>query len=392
MSVPTPTSAALDAFGRSLAAWLTHQALPIWRGPGRRLDGAFVEALEEDARPAIFPRRLRVQPRQVYVYAQAMRFGWRGPARAIIAAGFEAMDRDHLRTDGLYRTLVADDGTPLDETATVYDHAFILLALATWSQAAPDVTGLEDRAVALRERLLAKAMRPRGLVEAGPYPYQANAQMHLLEACQAWMRVGQNAGWAALADDIVARARTRFIDPGSGALFEFFDADWRVTPQAVEQIEPGHQFEWATLLLRQGRLTGDAALAPIARQLFTVGERGLFDCPPVAADVMNIEGSKTGVARFWPQTEWLKAALALAEAAEGNEREGLLCSAVKAASAVELYLKPNGLWRDRRTETGGFEAGPSPASSFYHLMAAVEQFNLAAEARISPGVTRIDLA
>ncbi|WP_312733831.1 AGE family epimerase/isomerase [Brevundimonas sp.] len=392
MNVQIPLSASLHHFGRGLTAWLTRQALPIWCSAGRRLDGAFVEALEEDARPTITPRRLRVQPRQVYVYAQAMRFGWRGPARAIIRSALEAMDRDHLRSDGLYRTLVADDGTPLDETAMIYDHAFILLALATWRQAAPDLTGLEGRAVALRERLLAKAMRPEGLVEAGTRPYQANAQMHLLEACQAWMRVGKNAGWAALADDIVARARTRFIDPSSGALFEFFDEAWRVTPQAIEQIEPGHQFEWATLLLKQGRLTGDASLAPVARRLFTMGERGLFSCPPVAVDVMNAEGPKTGSARFWPQTEWLKAALALAEAAEGSEREWLLRNASMAASAVELYLRPNGLWRDRRTEAGSFEAGPSPASSFYHLMAASEQFNLAVEAGIVPGVTRIDLS
>lgn len=392
MSRQTPVSVALDAFGRGLAPWLTHQALPIWCGPGRRLDGAFVEALEEEARPAMIPRRLRVQPRQAYVYAQAMRFGWRGPARAIIESAFEAMDRDHLRVDGLYRTLVAADGTSLDETAMVYDHAFILLALATWSQAAPDLTDLEDRAVALRERLLAKAMRSEVLVEAGPHPYQANAQMHLLEACQAWMRVGKDAGWAALADDIVALARTRFIDPTSGALFEFFDEDWRVTPQAAEQIEPGHQFEWATLLSRQGRLTGDDSLAPVARRLFTVGARGLFGRPSVAVDVMNVEGSNAGVARFWPQTEWMKAALALAETAEGEEREGFLSSAMKAATAVQLYLKPNGLWRDRRTEPGGFEAGPSPASSFYHLMAAVEQFNLTAEAAIAPGMARIDLS
>ena len=42
-----------------------------------------------------------------------------------------------------------------------------------------------------------------------------------------------------------------FIDAHNGALHEFFDADWNPAPGIEGRIvEPGHQFEWAWLLLR----------------------------------------------------------------------------------------------------------------------------------------------
>lgn len=376
-----------------LRVWLSTHALPIWSGYGRRADGVFVEALDGVYDAVLSPRRLRVQPRQAYVFAQAARLGWNGPAIEIIESSLAAMNRDHRRPDGLYRTLIDADGRPLDEAAMIYDHAFILLALAVWTDIVPPDQGLETRAVALRDRLLAATLGETGLREAGPHPWQANAQMHLLEACQAWMAVGEDQGWGWLAGRIVDLAHDRFIDPETGALYEFFDADWRPAPGAQARIEPGHQFEWATLLLRQGRLTGDVSLEAVARRLFAVGERGLAGRPRLAVDLMDGTGpTGDGGARFWPQTEWLKASLALAGVSSGVERGRFLDQAAEAMTAVELYLTPDGLWRDRCDTTGALDAVPSPASSFYHLMAAVEQLDLTAAAGIVPGLARMDLS
>ena len=52
-------------------------------------------------------------------------------------------------------------------------------------------------------------------------------------------------------------ALTRFIDPETGVLREFFDADWRAPGGEDGLVEPGHQFEWAWLLQRWGRLRGE---------------------------------------------------------------------------------------------------------------------------------------
>jgi mannose/cellobiose epimerase-like protein (N-acyl-D-glucosamine 2-epimerase family) len=78
-------------------------------------------------------------------------------------------------------------------------------------------------------------------------------------------------------------------------------------------------------------------------------------------------------ARLWPQTEWLKAALILAEVAQGSERERLVGSALAAVRALNLYLEPTGMWRDKLGADGEFEVEPAPASSLYHIVAAYRQ-------------------
>ena len=65
-------------------------------------------------------------------------------------------------------------------------------------------------------------------------------------------------------------------------------------------------------------------------------------------------------ARLWPQTERLKAALILGEAAHAAE----------ALKGLRAYLLPAGLWRDKQDGDGRFVDEPAPASSLYHIAAA----------------------
>src|SRR5205085_617245 len=98
--------------------WLFTAALPLWWALGadyRR--GGFHEALDLEGRAVFAPRRARVQTRQVYVYATAGRMGWAGPWRAAAAHGLDFFLDRYRRPDGLFRTLVGDDGAPLDDTA-----------------------------------------------------------------------------------------------------------------------------------------------------------------------------------------------------------------------------------------------------------------------------------
>ncbi len=72
-------------------------------------------------------------------------------------------------------------------------------------------------------------------------------------------------------------------------------------------------------------------------------------------------------ARLWPQTERLKAAHLL----------GRQAPAEAAAAALRRYadvLIP-GLWRDRLTAEGRFVEESAPASSFYHLTAAIAELH-----------------
>src|SRR5690606_19928938 len=140
--------------------------------------------------------------------------------------------------------LLTAEGAPLDDTAMLYDQAFVLLALETGRADADDPCAAEQAALRIRESLKDWILPGGGWREQGEHPYQSNAHMHLLEACLAWEEGGGDAAWGAMADDVVRLAHSRFIDPKGGFLREFFDEEWR--PAAGEPgrlVEPGHQFE-----------------------------------------------------------------------------------------------------------------------------------------------------
>lgn len=357
------------------ADWMRLRALPAWCTLGMGSNGAFAEALSLDGRAIVMSRRARVQARQIYVYAQAGLLGWDGPWRDVVTRGLNKLFEQYLREDGLCRTTLAPDGSPLDETAMVYDQAFVLLALATARQAGIEEPTLEASALKLRGQLLAVARPDGSWREGGTHPFQANAHMHMLEACHAWEAVGGDEQWGLLADRIVDLAERRFIDADQGFLREFFDEAWR--PAAGDDgtlIEPGHQFEWAWLLERHARARNRPELSATARRLYAQGRRGVSESAGVAMDALDDDfTTRSARARLWPQTEWLKASLLLAERARDGERTAFLTDAATAQRAIWLYLTPNGLWHDKRLSRGGFLDEPAPASSFYHLMAALRQ-------------------
>lgn len=372
LDFPRETPESLLDGARRLAEWMRLSALPTWCALGQDEDGGFREVLALDGRLVPSSRRARVQSRQVQVFAEAGRLGWRGPWRRAVRLGLERINAIYLRPDGMMRTRLNNDDTPLDETATVYDQAFLLLALAVaCDQAEPCAAS----AARTRDALVAAAPLSGGLIETGPHPYQSNAHMHLLEACMAWEEAGGNGDWRGLSDRIARLALTRFIDADEGFLREFFEADW--TPALGEDgslVEPGHQFEWAWVLARYARLRSDAEALAAARRLYAFGLKGVEPQRRIVVDALNADGSfRSRRARLWPQTEWLKAALILAEESQGAERELFLQDAARAQRAVWRYLTPQGLWRDKCLANGDFIDEAAPASSFYHIMAAFAQ-------------------
>ena len=375
MDFPKATLEPLATASLRFAEWLRLRALPAWSTLGLAGSGLFQEALTLEGRVASRPHRARVQARQIIVYAEAGRLGWSGPWQRIVTEGLTRLDTCYLRDDGLSRSLVSARGESLDDTARLYDQAFVLLALATAHSGEVEAASTEVAAVRLRDTLLAQALPNGGFREAGDHPYQANAHMHLLEACLAWEAAGGDAGWTTLADRLVALAFSAFIDPEGGFLREFFRADW--TPAEGEDgtlVEPGHQFEWAWLLIRYGRSRSDARALDAATRLYAAGRRGVAGRPPIAIDALNADGSvRSRQGRLWPQTEWLKAALILAETASENDRAALLEDASSALQALWLYLTPDGLWHDKHLPGGGFVDEPAPASSLYHIMAGFQQ-------------------
>jgi mannose-6-phosphate isomerase len=215
-------------------------------------------------------------------------------------------------------------------------------------------------------------------------PLSSNSHMHLLEATLAWSDLDEDPRWRTLAEEIVEFALTRLIQPRTGALPEFFTADWRLEPDWV--VEPGHQFEWAWLLLRINASRQDRRIERTALRLIEIGETHGVHRERRA--VIALLGSDFSVrdphARLWSQCERIKAACSAHALTGAGQYEAM---ALEAAETLRTYLDTpiRGLWRDRLDAWGSFVEEPAPASSLYHLVGAVLELSRLAERLSSLG-------
>jgi mannose-6-phosphate isomerase len=182
--------------------------------------------------------------------------------------------------------------------------------------------------------------------------------------------------WRDQAQELRQLAATKLADRTTGAIHEFFDREWVPTVDAQGGwIEPGHQFEWAWLLWQWCDRTGDADADAQARHLYSVGtEHGRNAAGQIinAIDVRH-QPRDTGL-RLWPQTERLKACLALAQRSKGECRAQALTAAIEALDTLDSYFATPiaGLWYDRLTPSGSPVEDDAPASSLYHIVCALE--------------------
>lgn len=360
-----------------LGTWLTEAALPLWWGKGAdHLRGGFFEALQHDGLPCVMPRRARVQARQSYVFALAGAMGWSGPWQEAALHGLDYLVAKFRRADGQFSSLVTDGGIVMDNRALLYDQAFILLAMAQTQKGIPWRSDFKAAIHAQYNVLMGTRWYPSGgFLETGENPFLSDPHMHLFEAALAGYEIDPGGFWQGLAEEIASLALTQFMEGESGMVREYFGPDWRPLAGELGRIvEPGHQFEWAWLLERWGRMRGQEAPREAARRLYDTGTRGIDHRRRVVVDAMSPDFAITQQrARLWPQTEWLKAACILAGHAAGTARSRYIADALMAANALWRYLQVpmTGLWRDKMAADEIFIDEPSPASSLYHIISGV---------------------
>ncbi|MFG1185631.1 MULTISPECIES: AGE family epimerase/isomerase [Xanthobacter] len=368
----------LEAEARWAREWLFDAALPLWWQVGADPAGGFFEKIALDGKPVIAPRRLRVQTRQTYAFIEGGRLGWQGPWREAAEHGLSFFMSYYRRADGLFRCLVAPDGRPLDDTADLYDQAFVLFALAHARGAGLGDADLLAAARALQGELTAQRAHPLlGFEEASPrvLPLRSNPHMHLLEAQLAWVAEGITEPFEGVARAIVELGATRLLDPQTGAIGEYYDGDWKFAEGAPGAVrEPGHQFEWAYLFRHAGDLLGVDHRAASDR-LYAFGSRfGIAPDRRAAIFAVDAAGTPTDPrARLWAQTERLRTALVFAAAtSDAQAREAFVADAREAFEVLKVYLDVpvTGLWRDQWLADGAFLEEPAPASSFYHILSA----------------------
>ena len=237
-----------------LCGWLLDAAYPLWSTRGVDPAGGFYERLQQNGLPLAEPRRSRVQPRQAYCFAMGPAMGWRGDSAGLVKHGLDYWSARFQRPDGLFRTLVNADGSVADDRAITYDQAFGLLAFNLGATLGDWRAERERQAHDLLQAVLKHTKRASGGFENGvptSLPLESNPHMHLFEATLAGAEVSSETSlWKPLADEIAEFSLARFFDR-NGLLHEFFDEQWALAPGVPGRIvEPGHQYEWAWLLLR----------------------------------------------------------------------------------------------------------------------------------------------
>jgi mannose-6-phosphate isomerase len=364
-----------------LKDWLFNDALPLWAKGIDRVHGGFYERIHQDGRFDDINRRTRVAARQVYAYALAKRMGFAGDVDGVVDAGLDWLRDPACGPDGLLYGVLSPTAKVVKAQFDFYDHAFALLAYASAFRIRPHDTALKDTAETMRDHMMTAYAHPvRGFEEAVPrtLPLKANPHMHFFEACLAWIEAGGDEKWLGAAHMIAELFIDKFLNPKTGALHEFFDADWNISPDERGRIlEPGHQFEWAWLVLRFSQITKDTKFIPYCLRLIEVGER--YGTDPKRGVTFNEMwddySPKDFKARLWPQTERIKA-YALLLTIESDLKPPLaqetLCSASKSMRAY-LDTPIKGLWYDCMDEDGKLITESAPASSLYHIICAIDE-------------------
>jgi mannose-1-phosphate guanylyltransferase/mannose-6-phosphate isomerase len=359
--------------------WLFDETLPLWSTAGvdEKL-GGFHEALGLNGLPLNKPKRMRTQARQIYAFAVAKARGWNGPADELIAHGIAFIARNgRTERGGWVRTLNVDGGV-LDAAEDAYDHSCVLLALAHAHMCGnPDALKLGEETFAFLDAHLEDS-RMTGFLEtsAAGGSRRSNPHMHLLEAFLAWFRATGDRAYLRRAARIIDLFRSHFFDPESWTLGEFFDDDWK--PEAGERgswTEPGHHFEWASLLVEFADRSGQVDLTAYARKLYASAiANGLNRATGLAYGAVSRQGLPLDrVSRSWPQTEAIKAAIAL-DRPDGPDLKPEIEARVGRLFRWHIDAAPTGLWIDPIDERGRSLATEVPASIFYHLVTALMQY------------------
>jgi mannose/cellobiose epimerase-like protein (N-acyl-D-glucosamine 2-epimerase family) len=275
-------------------------------------------------------RHLVSSTRFVFNYAMAARaFGHPGYLDAARHGLAYLRDVHRDPATGGYAWTIRD-GQPEDSTNHAYGAAFVLLAYAHARMAGiAEAAAWMDETWDLLERRFWDADARLYRDEADPdwnfsgYRGQ-NANMHLCEAMLAAYDASADRRYLQRALLLAERMTRDMAAKADGLVWEHYDAHWNIDRDYHREdpkhlfrpwgFQPGHQTEWAKLLLILRRHVDADWLVPTARRLFDTAVAHAWDsehgglCYGFAPDGTVCDDDKY----FWVQAESLAAAALLA--------------------------------------------------------------------------------
>ena len=360
----------------AIRSWMFDVALPFWADHGvDQKNGGYVEQLTLDGADAGIPfKRTRVACRQIYVFSHAATLGWsRGNDLAAHGVDFLTQHAWIGPQKGFARTLT-HSGEPLDATPDLYDLAFVLFAFAWRHKAMRDALSLQWLHRTL-DFIEAHMRHPGGLGywhELPPNGWRLqNPHMHMTEACLAAYEATGEQRFADKAKRLIDLFGSKFFDMRSGTLAEYFTDDWSRAPgEEGRVVEPGHQLEWAWILnVARKQLKLDSA--DMIRALVKFAEtHGVDKATNVTFNSVHDDGAPIDRgSRSWPNTERLKAAVAMWEL-DGVDPSPVFEGSGKLLLDRYLGRQPAGTWMDAFDADGKPLNKTVPASTLYHVFLA----------------------
>ncbi|WP_157964612.1 AGE family epimerase/isomerase [Algibacillus agarilyticus] len=363
-------------------SWLSEHALPLWASNGldTKTGGSF-EKLNSQGQPDTqCDRRVRVNYRQMFVYAMANEKGWFDNGERVVDS-LQTFINTHAKNDkGQFAHLLNANCQIIDSKQDTYDLAFYLLACAWRYRAFNDQSAL-TAADAMMEHIDTHIKGIKGGWFEGDFNSnlrRQNPHMHLFETFMALYSATKNAKWLARAGEVFTLFQTHFFDEDKGVLLEYFNADW--SPQFGTHgkiIEAGHMLEWVWLLHEYQQLTG----SPVTQYTDILYKNAIAygsDVTGLLFDECNEKGQIIkATKRCWPITELLKASVAQANAESDPYIKALYEQ--KAQDAIELLFKYYltgdvlGTYCDQLDENNNVIVAESPASTLYHLVVAANE-------------------
>jgi len=224
-----------------------------------------------------------------FVVNFAVSFSRGGPSsdRDLARHGLDFLQTAHRRDDKSYAWELRD-GEIVDRRGMAYGHAFVLLAAARALQAGIESANrILTEVWAVLEDMFWEPDHSAycdefadGLSGKGAYRGQ-NANMHMCEAAIAAWEVTGNVRYLDRAEQLAKRFAGEMADKTGGLVWEHYDADWapdyafnREFPNDLFRpfgFQPGHQVEWARLLLTLDAVRPDPFYLERARQLYGRG-------------------------------------------------------------------------------------------------------------------------
>ena len=229
-------------------------------------------------------RQLVASARYVLNYAIAYKSGGVPKYKSWAEWGLDYLQNVHRQDNGHYAWLI-ESGVITDRRVMAYGHAFVLLAAATCVKAGiTRASRIMDDVYDFLERYFwdEKAgayfdERNDTLDTLSPYRGQ-NANMHMCEALLAAHQASGNNKYLDRAERLANKFAFDLAAQSGGQIWEHYDSDWNVDmnfnigkPNDRYKpwgFQPGHQTEWAKLLLILNETRPNEKWAARARALY----------------------------------------------------------------------------------------------------------------------------